>query len=119
MVTPTTESIDGTARNAQPVLAPPKARDGALARILLRPRNLLILSTAAVTAGAFLNWQWLVAAGVAPIILAVLPCAIMCALGVCMMPKRRGSDDKDAAGIGTTQRSLPPQPMPDARDPTK
>ncbi len=118
MATPTTEILDRTAPNARPALARSKALGRTLARVLLRPRNLVILSTVAFAAGAFLNWQWLVAAGLAPIILAVLPCGIMCVLGVCMMPKRRGSDGKDAAGIGTTQRP-PPQPKPDTHDPAK
>jgi hypothetical protein len=38
----------------------------------------------AVIAVAAFNWGWLVAAGVAPILLAVLPCLAMCALGLCM-----------------------------------
>lgn len=36
-----------------------------------------------ITGGIVFNWSWLVAAGFAPIILAVLPCAAMCALGLC------------------------------------
>ena len=39
--------------------------------------------------GAFLNWGWLVAIGVAPILLAVAPCGIMCALGLCMMGMKK------------------------------
>ena len=34
--------------------------------------------------GAALNWGWLVAAGIAPLLLALAPCAAMCALGLCM-----------------------------------
>ena len=45
-------------------------------------------------AGLALNWIWLVAAGVAPILLALAPCAAMCALGVCM--SRTG--DKSCSG---------------------
>jgi hypothetical protein len=33
--------------------------------------------------GLALNWDWLTAAGLAPIILGILPCAVMCALGLC------------------------------------
>ena len=39
--------------------------------------------------GAFLNWGSLVAIGVAPILLAVAPCGIMCALGLCMMGMKK------------------------------
>ena len=31
------------------------------------------------------GWSWLVAAGVAPIILTILPCAVTCALGLCAL----------------------------------
>lgn len=45
-----------------------------------------MIATAAVVVGAgvWFNWGWLVAAGLAPIILLLLPCAAMCALGLCM-----------------------------------
>ena len=45
---------------------------------------LLVLAVAIVGAGLALNWSWLVAAGIAPILLALAPCAAMCALGLCM-----------------------------------
>ena len=35
-------------------------------------------------AGLAFNWSWLVAAGVAPVLLSLLPCAAMCAAGLCM-----------------------------------
>jgi hypothetical protein len=47
-------------------------------------RALLILAGVAVIAGLAFNWSWLVAAGIAPILLGVLPCLAMCALGLCM-----------------------------------
>ena len=50
------------------------------------PGGRKILIAAAVVAaggGIVLNWGWLVAAGIAPLILAVLPCVAMCALGLC------------------------------------
>ncbi len=47
---------------------------------------LLGLGSLAVIAGLFFGgWAWLVAAGLAPFMLSVLPCLVMCALGVCMM----------------------------------
>ena len=39
--------------------------------------------------GLALNWSWLVAAGIAPLILGLAPCAAMCALGLCMGGKKR------------------------------
>lgn len=47
-------------------------------------RGLIIIATVTVIAGLALNWSWLVAAGIAPILLGVLPCLVMCALGLCM-----------------------------------
>jgi hypothetical protein len=47
--------------------------------------GLLTIAGAAIVAGLAFNWSWLVAAGVAPLIVGILPCAAMCALGLCMM----------------------------------
>jgi len=52
-------------------------------------RGLILASVAAVGAALAFNWSWLVAVGVAPLLLAVAPCAAMCALGLCM--NRSGS----------------------------
>ena len=53
-----------------------------------------------IIAGA-LNWGWLVAAGIAPVLVAVAPCAIMCALGLCGMKMMGGSN--------VAQESQPPR----------
>jgi len=65
-----------------------------LAGYWLRGRRGLIVATALVGAGTVLNWNWLVAAGFAPIILSVLPCVAMCALGIACM---RGTGDKSCS----------------------
>lgn len=54
-------------------------------------RVLLVLAVVAAVAGLALNWNWLVAIGLAPILLSTLPCLVMCAFGVCMM-HRSGKD---------------------------
>ena len=46
-------------------------------------RGLLLLAAIALIAGAALNWSWLVAAGMAPLLIMALPCVAMCALGLC------------------------------------
>ena len=47
---------------------------------------LMGLGGLAIAFGLFFGgWGWLVAAGLAPIILSTLPCLVMCGLGVCMM----------------------------------
>ena len=55
-----------------------------LAHYLGNRKALALLAIAMVGAGLALNWNWLVAAGFAPILLALAPCAAMCALGLCM-----------------------------------
>jgi hypothetical protein len=67
----------------------------------LGPRGLILLAVVVIAAGLALNWSWLVAIGLAPIILAVLPCAVMCALGLCMMSRSGGS----CAGSGPADKS--------------
>jgi hypothetical protein len=47
-------------------------------------RRLLILAAAVLTVGLALNWGWLAAVGIAPILISLAPCAAMCALGLCM-----------------------------------
>ena len=79
---------------------------------LRRPRALLILATVAIVAGLVFNWSWLVAAGLAPILLGTLPCLVMCAFGVCMMcrsAKEHSAPIRDVAGPATP-------PIPVVRD---
>lgn len=47
-------------------------------------RALIFLILAVTGTGLVLNWSWLVAIGVAPLLLTLAPCAIMCGLGLCM-----------------------------------
>ena len=51
-------------------------------------RGLLLLAVLVVILGITFNWGWLVAVGAAPILIAILPCAVMCALGLCMNHKK-------------------------------
>lgn len=50
----------------------------------------------ALAAGIALNWSWLMAIGVAPLLVAALPCVAMCALGLCMNRMMGRSCSKDA-----------------------
>lgn len=56
-------------------------------------RGLLILAVLALAGGMALNWSWLVAAGIAPILIAALPCLVMCGLGLCMNKMTGGTCD--------------------------
>jgi hypothetical protein len=66
-------------------------------RTRLGTRGLVILGAAVIAVGLALNWSWLVAIGVAPLLLTALPCVAMCALGVCMMPKHGKSRANEGA----------------------
>jgi hypothetical protein len=87
------------------------------------PRNLLIGAAVVGGAGALVfGWDWLVAAGVASIIIAMAPCLVMCALGLCM--NRMGKSDQSAAGTPSTTPGsdvqigkTEPQPGPSASAP--
>jgi len=49
------------------------------------PRRWLLGVGAIMFAGAFYaGWDWLVAAGLATVIVSIAPCLVMCALGLCM-----------------------------------
>ncbi|MEO5756610.1 MAG: hypothetical protein ABIQ51_07110 [Mesorhizobium sp.] len=76
-------------------------------------RSLIAAGTAIAIAGLAFNWTWLVAAGIAPVLLSVLPCVAMCGLGLCMnrvtgqtcstenvSPKAGGDSDGAAKGSG-------------------
>jgi len=62
-----------------------------------RRAGMLGVGGAATLAALALGWPWLVAAGLAPLILAFAPCAAMCALGLCahnMGGKQMGDKEK-------------------------
>jgi hypothetical protein len=71
---------------------------------------LLGLGSLAVIAGlSFGGWGWLVAAGLAPVILSVLPCLVMCAFGICMMgrsDKSQSTASRDATDVATSPTVL-------------
>jgi predicted membrane-bound mannosyltransferase len=72
---------------------------------LWRPRVLLTLAAIAIVAGLALNWSWLVAAGLAPILISTLPCLVMCAFGVCMMCR---SGEKGSAPVRDAAEAASP-----------
>ncbi len=56
---------------------------------IMRPGVLILIGGVAVAAGLASSWNWFAAVGLAPIIIALLPCAAMCALGICIAGKKR------------------------------
>src|SRR3546814_15695535 len=84
------------------------------ARYYLGGRKALIaLAGLIVVAGGALNWSWLVAVGVAPLLLSVLPCAAMCALGLCM--NRMAGETLPTGKVSST--SAPPAPHSHSQPP--
>ena len=73
-------------------------------RYQLRGRRGLIAAAAVVGIPAlWIGWPWLVVAGIVPILVALAPCAIMCALGYCAM--RAGSNANQGEESGANLNS--------------
>ena len=51
--------------------------------VMLSRRGWVVVLTVLAVAGVVFGWHWLVALGLASIVLSVVPCLIMCALGLC------------------------------------
>lgn len=88
---------------------------GRLGRYLSGRRGLLVLGGIAVTLGLGLNWSWLAAAGITPILVGLLPCAAMCALGLCLPRLMRPTADEAASRdmpLNEVPASSSDQPQP-------
>ncbi len=59
--------------------------------------GLIAIAAAALGLGAYYNWAWLVAAGIAPLLLSALPCVAMCALGLCMRGHSKSPTSESAS----------------------
>ena len=93
--------------NNAPV-SPWKPYSDSVGRRLRSRGGLLVLAAIALGLGAALNWSWLVAAGIAPILITLLPCAAMCALGLCMNQDMNSSTTSDAPSDATAEPSDAP-----------
>ena len=53
---------------------------------------MLVIAATIIVVGLGLsfNWDWLVAIGAAPLLVAALPCVAVCAAGLCMTKKGKG-----------------------------
>lgn len=67
----------------------------------------LTLAFVGLAVGLLLSWDWLVAAGLSSLVLGLLPCAAMCAAGLCM---RHGGGNSGAAKDAAASRQGPEQP---------
>jgi hypothetical protein len=60
------------------------SRPLSIARPVRSRRAIGAVALGVIAAAAVWRWSWLVAIGVAPLLLSVAPCAAMCGLGLCM-----------------------------------
>jgi hypothetical protein len=74
--------------------------DAARHRLLGR-RGLFVLAGLVVAAGLAFGWSWLEAMGIASVLLATLPCIVMCALGLCM----QGMGERSCSTSADTSRA--------------
>ena len=83
--------------------------------------GVIALVALAVLMGGALNWSWLVAAGIAPLLITVLPCAAMCDLGLCASRMGGGSCSSKTGTIGDviSQASRPESLSAGAPDPNQ
>ena len=72
--------------------------------------GLLAIAVLALGLGAYSSWGWLVAAGIAPLLLTFAPCAAMCALGLCTMggKSKRPTDVVSPGPVDGTDPKRPP-----------
>jgi hypothetical protein len=89
-----------TSESTKAVSALPGDLTSTIRRHLGNRRLLLAVAILALVAGAALNWGWLVALGIAPVLLSLLPCAVMCALGMGCMKMMGGSGKKQPGQSG-------------------
>ena len=69
-------------------------------------RALILLGIVFAGAGVALNWSWLAAIGVAPVLLSLAPCAAMCALGLCMNKMAGGNSCSNAQQSDNRPREI-------------
>lgn len=103
---------------------PPRSALAVTRSIALSRPGLIAIGAGTVGVALMSSWGWLAAIGAAPFILAALPCAAMCALGLCM--PMGGGSKKEASHpavappvdqsqaplvIDATSRRLEPRPQ--------
>ncbi len=108
-----------TTSDATKTAGPSSARDllEAARRYLGGRRALAVLAIGALIGGTAFNWNWLAAAGIAPLLLTALPCLVMCGLGLCMNKLIGGSCASEATQ-SRTSAPIEPKATTDIADTT-
>ena len=65
-------------------------------------RWVLTVAVLALVAIVAASWNWLVAAGLAALLVSALPCLVMCGLGLCMHRFLGGTGSPQASGSAAT-----------------
>jgi hypothetical protein len=73
-------------------------------------RGMIAAAVILAVPALWVGWPWLVAAGLAPIILAAAPCAVMCAAGLCMnrVGKKPAVSPDTSEGVDTMVQRFGP-----------
>ena len=83
---------------------------------LLGSRRVLAIASILIAAGVVIiaaaNWSWLLASGIASILFSVLPCVVMCGLGLCMYKLGSGGTVARPIGSTATGESADPTAVP-------
>jgi len=74
-----------------------------LAALLRNRRVLVAIAVLVLVIILAASWNWLVAAGLATIVVSALPCLAMCGLGLCMHRFLGGSGSPQASGSATAE----------------
>jgi hypothetical protein len=94
-----------TSPQAATTVAPSLGRDVVTAtRHYLGKRWVLLALSGGLVIGLglyFGGWGWLVTVGAAPVILSILPCLIMCGLGMCMACRSANKESATASAVET------------------
>ncbi len=85
----------------------------------LSPQGLTITGIAAAVVGLTLSWSWVVALGMVPLILALGPCLVMCALGLCMNMRNGSHATSGKPGLGSETEVSPSTSSPIGRSPSQ
>src|SRR3989442_4249075 len=107
--------IDIVNHPPQAETSPVRTRADRLRDWVMSPRGLIVVALAIIGTGLALGWNWVVAAGLAPLLLSLAPCAAMCALGVCMMAKGNASCAKQGSAENAEPPAAPPHPPASGR----
>jgi hypothetical protein len=108
-------SLPETAGATRPSLAQDWLR---ALRYWLRGRNgVIALIGLALVIGAAVNWSWLLAVGIVPFLITLLPCAAMCALGLCMNRMMGGSYSTETNPVAVPKHDGRAAPSLEAGEP--